>query len=169
MHSLATAGIARELGRRFPQEDPHDLFIAGLLHDFGTVVVAQVMPAPFRKALEYSLWNETSLHAALVAVCGVDHDAIGAQLLEKWRFPAALVQALRVQHQLSLDCSDLALATFAANQISIRLGHDFGGTTTATGWPHDLAPRLGGTLEQLLEALGDLQPVLQEARRFSHL
>jgi HD-like signal output (HDOD) protein len=169
MHSLATAGIARELGRRFPHEDPHDLFIAGLLHDFGTVVVAQVMPAEFRKALEYSLWHETSLHTALMVVCGVDHDAVGAQLLEKWRFPATLVQALRVQHALQPDCSDMALATFAANQISVRLGQDFGGTTVAEGWPAEMAPRLGGTLDQLLQVLGDLQPVLQEARRFSRM
>lgn len=168
-HSLSTAGIARELASRFMQQDPHDLFIAGLLHDFGTVVVAQAMPAEFSKAQEYAVWHETSLHTALQVVGGVDYDAIGAQLLDKWRFPQPLVQALRVQHALDTDCSDMALAVYAANQISNRLGMDFGGADSSAGWSAVLAQRMGGTLDQLMLDMGDLQPVLQEAVRFSRM
>ena len=70
LHSLVTAGIAKRLALRVQGADPNDCFIAGLLHDFGKVVVAQCMPAEYQRAVELSLWNETSLHAALRQVVG---------------------------------------------------------------------------------------------------
>ncbi|MBV5276635.1 HDOD domain-containing protein, partial [bacterium] len=57
LHSHTTASVARQLAQRLPLADVHDCFIAGLLHDFGKVVVAQFMPQEFRKALEMSLWQ----------------------------------------------------------------------------------------------------------------
>ncbi len=169
LHSLTVAGLARQLASRFAQADPHDFFIAGLLHDFGKVVVAQGMPAEFRRAREYGLWNETSLHVALQAVAGVDHAEIGAMLLEKWHFPAVLVAAIRQQHCVAPDCCDMALAVYAANQISNRLGMDFGATPQLQELIPAMAQRLGGTLDQITQAMGDLEPLLQEARRFSRI
>lgn len=48
---------------------------------FGKVVIAQVMPAEFRKALEFSL--ERSLAALCIReLLGIDHCEVGALLLE---------------------------------------------------------------------------------------
>lgn len=167
LHSLTTAGIARQLALPLPDADPHDFFIAGLLHDFGKVVIAQAMPAEFRKALEYSVWHEVSLHHALMQVAGADHSAVGALLLEKWQFPASLVDAVRYQYQVGLQDSPMADCVFVANQIAKRLGMDFGGTPTQEHLPASVAHRLGGTLTQIMEAMGDLRPILEEAKRFS--
>ncbi len=97
LHSLATAGIAKQLASRVGDADPMDCFIAGLLHDFGKVVFAQAMPQEFRRALEVSQWQETSLHQALREIIGVDHAVVGAMLVEKWRFAPQLVEAIRNQ------------------------------------------------------------------------
>lgn len=169
LHSLATAGIAKQLGQRRADVDPHDCFIAGLLHDFGIVVVAQFMPQEFRKARETSLWNETSLGLALREVVGVDHAAIGAMLAEKWRFAPNLIETIAHQHEPHLLDTGLMACVFAANKISQKLGFDFGGGQVLEPLPVQIAMRLGGTLDEVMASLGDLTPMLDEAKRFSSI
>jgi putative nucleotidyltransferase with HDIG domain len=168
-HSLTTASIARALGARFPAIDAHDFFIAGLLHDFGKVVLAQVMPAQFAQAQEFSLWHEVPLHQALREVTGIDHAEVGAMLLEKWRFPATLVDAIRWQYTSAEHASVIAVCMFAANQICKYTGTDF----AITSKPEALSPAmeqiLGGTLDSIIESLGDVSAILQEATQFSDL
>lgn len=167
MHSLASAGIARALGQRLAGTDPHDFFIAGLLHDFGTVLVAQVMPGEYRRAVEYAAWHATSVHQALLDMAGVNPSALGAALLELWRFPHSLVDAMRNQPHVMETSSDLSVAVYAANFIAEAAGAGFGGAPAAAPFAAIAAERLGGTLDDIRGNLGDLTPVLEEARRFS--
>jgi len=169
LHSLTTAAIARQLALRLPQIDPHDAFIAGLLHDFGKVVVAQFMPAEFRRSVEMSLWNEQPLHQALLEVIGVDHAEVGAMLAEKWRFAPDLVDTIRHLHTPEQCDTDMLACVFAANQISKRLGLDFGGCPVETALPDVVARRLAGPLDAVQASLGDLSPLLNESRLFSSL
>ena len=97
LHSLATAAIAKQLALKADDADPMDCFIAGLLHDFGKVVLAQFMPGEFRAALLGSQKHGISLHQALRSVLGVDHAVVGAMLVEKWRFAPHLVETIRHQ------------------------------------------------------------------------
>ncbi|MDQ6989595.1 MAG: HDOD domain-containing protein, partial [Mariprofundaceae bacterium] len=58
LHALATASIARQLAQQLAQEvdrqafDAVDFFVAGLLHDFGKVVLVRAMPEDFAKAVQ---------------------------------------------------------------------------------------------------------------------
>ncbi|MDO8248636.1 MAG: HDOD domain-containing protein, partial [Rhodoferax sp.] len=163
IHSLATAGIAKQLALRVDDADPMDCFIAGLLHDFGKVVFAQFMPQEFRKALEASQWNETSLHLALREIIGVDHAVVGAMLVEKWRFPADLVETIACQYGPEVKDTPMIACVFAANQISKKLEFGFGGNPSVEELPAPLAKRLGGTLDDIIASLGDLAPMVEEA------
>ncbi len=169
IHSLATAGIAKQLALRVDGADPMDCFIAGLLHDFGKVVFAQFMPQEFRKALEASQWNETSLHLALREIIGVDHAVVGAMLVEKWRFPADLVETIGCQYGPEVKDTPMIACVFAANQISKKLEFGFGGNPWVEELPAPLAKRLGGTLDEIIASLGDLAPMVEEARIFSRI
>lgn len=169
LHSLACAGIARQLASRWADADPNAFFIGGLLHDFGKVVVAQAMPKAYRQATESAIWNETSLYRALLDVAQVDTGEVGSLLLERWRFPQDLVDAIRWQHALQEHPTPMAAALFAANQMSKILGVDFGGSAQPEPVPAVLQERLGATLESLLQSGEDWQSVVQEARRFAHL
>ncbi|MFZ3082181.1 HDOD domain-containing protein [Rhodoferax ferrireducens] len=167
LHSLSTAAIAKQLALRLDDADPMDCFIAGLLHDFGKVVFAQFMPAEFRKALETSQWNESSLHLALRDVIGADHAVVGAMLVEKWRFPADLVETIRYQYGPEIKDTPMIACVFAANQISKKLEFGFAGNRCVEQLPPAIAQRLGGTLDELIVSLGDLAPLLEEAKIFS--
>jgi putative nucleotidyltransferase with HDIG domain len=166
LHSLATAGIAKQLALRVDNADPMDCFIAGLLHDFGKVVFAQFMPQEFRRALEASQWNETSLHLALREVIGVDHAVVGAMLVEKWRFPADLVETIGHQYGPELKDTPMIACVFAANQIAKKLAFGFGGNPFVEELPPMVAKRLGGTLDEVIASLGDLAPMFEDAKVF---
>ena len=169
LHSLTCAGVTRQLAQRLPLADSNDCFIAGLLHDFGKVVMAQFMPVEFRRSMEMSLWNELPLHLALRKVMGVDHATLGAMLAEKWRFAPDLVSTIRYQHEPEQCDTDMMACVFAGNQISKRLGFDFGGCQVLLPLAATVAQRLGGSLDAVAASLGDLSPLLDESRLFSNL
>ena len=167
LHSLATASIAKQLALRVDDADPTDCFIAGLLHDFGKVVFAQFMPEEFRKALERSQADGSSLHRALQESIGVDHAVVGAMLVEKWRFAAPLVETIRHQYGAQRKDSDMIACVFAANQISKKLQFGFGGNPYVEELPPDVEKRLGGSLDDVIASLGDVHKLFEEAKIFS--
>jgi putative nucleotidyltransferase with HDIG domain len=169
LHSLATAGIAKKLALKLDDADPMDCFIAGLLHDFGKVVFAQFMPAEFKAALEQSQSQGTSLHTALRQTIGADHAVVGAMLVEKWRFAPALIETIRNQHGADLKDTDMIACVFAANQIAKKLNFGFGGNTCIEELPAPIAKRLGGSLDEVIVRMGDLQPLFEEAQVFAKM
>lgn len=168
LHSLATAAIAKQLAAKLDDADPMDCFIAGLLHDFGKVVLAQFMPQEFRSALLVSQSQGTSLHLALREVLGgADHAVVGAMLAEKWRFAPHLVEAIRNQYGPETTDSDMVACVFGANQIAKKLHFGEAGNALVEELPPAIAKRLGGTLDEVIARLGDLNPLFEEAKIFS--
>ena len=169
LHSLSTAGVAKQLALRVEGADPMDCFIAGLLHDFGKVVFAQFMPEEFKKALAFSQVNQSSLHLALREIVGTDHAVVGAMLVEKWRFSPELVDTIRHQHNPERKDTPMIACVFAANQISKKLEFGFGGNPYVEELTPTIEKRLGGTLDELIVSLGDLAPLFEEAKLFSKI
>jgi len=169
LHSLATAGIAKQLALNVDGADPMDCFIAGLLHDFGKVVFAQFMPTEFQKALEISQHNESSLHLALREVIGTDHAVVGAMLVKKWRFPPNLIETIEHQHGQQLKDTPMIACVFAANQISKKLQLGFGGNLYVEQLPPMIVQRLGGSLDELIVSLGNLATLFDEAKLFANI
>ena len=169
LHSLATAGIAKQLAARVGDADPMDCFVAGLLHDFGKVVLARCMPAQLQRALEISRANNSSLHLALREVLGADHATVGAMLVEKWRFAPGLIETVRHQYGPEPPDSAMIACVFAANQISKQLNFGNAGNPFVSELPLAVARRLGGSLEDVILSLGDLGPMFEEAKQFSQV
>ena len=169
LHSLATAGIAKKLALRVDNADPMDCFIAGLLHDFGKMVFAQFMPAEFRRALEISHANHSSLHLALQQTIGVDHAVVGAMLVEKWRFSPALIATIGRQFGPEPKDTDMIACVFGANQIAKKMQFGSAGNDCIEPFPPEVERRLGGSMEEVMAQLGDLQQVFEEAHVFAKL
>jgi HD-like signal output (HDOD) protein len=109
------------------------------------------------------------LHLALRGIIGADHANIGALLVEKWRFPADLVETIRYQYGPELKDTPMIACVFAANQIAKKLEFGFAGNCFVEELPPAIADRLGGSLDEVITALGDLAPVFEEARVFSRI
>jgi putative nucleotidyltransferase with HDIG domain len=169
LHSLATAGIAKQLASRVKDADPMDCFIAGLLHDFGKIVFAQFMPNEFRDALLTSSKDQSSLFVALQQEVGADHAIVGAMLVEKWRFAPHLIETIRHQHLGDLKDTDMIACVFGANQISKKLNFGFGGNYCVDEFPPAVQKRLGGSLDEVIASMGDLNPLFEEAKIFAKI
>jgi putative nucleotidyltransferase with HDIG domain len=169
LHSLATAGIAKQLALKVDDADPMDCFIAGLLHDFGKVVFAQFMPDEFKAALSESQLTGNSLHIALEKTVGADHTFVGGMLVEKWRFAPNLVETIRHQNVTNLKDTDMAACVFAANQISKLRRFGDAGNPHIESFPAMVQRRLGGDIEAVIQSIGNLDDLFEEAKIFAKL
>ncbi|HEX3718069.1 MAG TPA: HDOD domain-containing protein [Verrucomicrobiae bacterium] len=78
---------------------PSLAFTAGLLHDIGKLLLTQILTAKNRADIRQKMTVNGLLRVeAERAVLGVDHAEAGACLLEKWRLPEILVEAVAHHH-----------------------------------------------------------------------
>lgn len=114
-HSLAVAGAMERLGRKArPGEARDHLFVVGLLHDIGKVVLIEFFRESFLQALEETQRPETALlHEAERGLFGFDHGEIGAMLLTRWKIPPVITGPIGVHHRRNfpegVDEADVAL------------------------------------------------------------
>jgi len=104
-HSYATAMICKYMYQRLkrpPQADIATVFMAGLLHNIGQVILAT------RVDHEYFDRDLPSLHDQLLcdaeqALYGIDHAEVGAMILDSWNMPDILIQSARHHHASNDD------------------------------------------------------------------
>lgn len=155
LHSLTTASIAQHIAKKFNIEaDATDVFVAGLLHDFGKAVLAQFETGLFAQAVQEAAANQESLHIAELRVIGADHAQVGGMLAEKWDLPTELVNCIREHHQgISSPLGD---CIFIANQISKQAGFGSSGNMIIEEFPDYIVQRFGLDLQGMVIQLGDL-------------
>lgn len=98
-HSLYTGVIARILAGRMRAPNTERYFIAGLLHDIGSLAMYKQLPDQCATTLRRAREELTPLHLIEQEVLGFDHGEVGAELMHAWRLPAALVEAIHFHHQ----------------------------------------------------------------------
>lgn len=171
LHSLTTAAISKRLAERLglPPSECSDCFVAGLLHDFGKVVFAEFMPDEFKLALEKSKTQQLPLHQTELEFIGLSHAQAGRILAEKWGLSDQLIDAIAHHHNHDNTHNILRDCVFAANQISKHLQFGDGGNPVIDPFPEPIVVRFGLPLMPLCDALGDLDPIKQEAQGFINL
>lgn len=115
-HSLATAlcaqSIANETGH------PSDLaFLQGLLHDLGRLALAVQFPEAYTQVASYRSAHDGTAYHAELAVLGIDHAEIGANLAEHWLFPPAIVAAIAAHHEPDEEAITPAAIVYLADNI----------------------------------------------------
>ena len=100
-HSVAVGVYARLLGAAAGQGGAERLFVAGILHDIGRLVLFKKMPHAAVEAIYYAQANGLPLHAAEEEVMGFSHSLVGGLLLRAWKFPDALVSCVACHHKPS--------------------------------------------------------------------
>jgi len=97
-HSLACGTIARILAARGNMAETEQLFVAGLLHDIGKLVIFKYYPEHARACLHLAASSATSLFEAEKTVVGLNHAQVGRYLLEKWKLPRNLTDIVVFHH-----------------------------------------------------------------------
>ena len=98
-HSAGTAAVARELAFRLgrPTASPK-VFLAGLLHDIGKLLLIQTGDAAYAALVEENP-QPNSVHLKEQAQWGYDHAILGGQVLLSWKLPEPIPQIVACHHQ----------------------------------------------------------------------
>lgn len=127
-HSLACAITAKYLAEATHQTHPEQFFIAGLLHNIGSLVLYQSVPELAREAINSGRFGHEILHEAEKRIIGFDHAEVGAVLIENWRLPDSLAQVARYHHQpTKADHDQLEIAIVHVADVmvsSVPFGHN---------------------------------------------
>jgi HD-like signal output (HDOD) protein len=98
-HSAGTAVIARELAMSLRSAPlAPKVFLAGLLHDIGKLLVIQTGDKDYAELAAREL-VPSSVHLKEMALWGFDHAMLGAHVLRSWHIPAPIPQLIACQHR----------------------------------------------------------------------
>ena len=143
-HSYQTALyaflLARSIKRSYSQLD--DVYVAGILHDLGLIVVSYLHPELQEKIQKFCQEKDIPLKLLENFSYGLNHADTGALIASKWNFPEQLVEGIQCHHEplnARLPYKDLVFCVYLANimsniergrisfeQIEPPVLHDFG-------------------------------------------
>ena len=172
IHSAAVGMTARTLWEDFGQPGEvtsDDVYVAGLLHDAGLLVLEQHFPREFaevmtaRATLGGRLWQYEEEHL------GMDHGAVGGLLLGRWSLPEFIAEAVTNHHhphQAGEDSQHLARIIQAAEVLCTELGAGLHEEGSADCSPADVMTEIGATEEQIAGYAAEVPRIAAKAQQF---
>lgn len=123
-HAIATGLLAKKLAKRCNVLGTERLYVAGLLHDIGSLLLYSQHPELASEILMIANGDEEVLFEAEMDLIGFSHAHVGAALMEAWRMPESLLSAIQYHHNpaeapdINLDAAILYLANYLSNSCS---------------------------------------------------
>ncbi len=97
-HSIAVAVLGQVLSVRKTPRAIERIFVGGMLHDIGRLVLLRHAPLAMTKVLAAAEAEKAPLVEMERRMLGFDHAELGGRLLEKWGFPRILSDLVRYHH-----------------------------------------------------------------------
>ena len=149
--SIYTAAIIEGLTRAMPRAERPEAgltYLAGLLHNFGYLLLAHVFPPHFSLICRHLEVNPHLCHTYVEQhLLGISREQIGTWLMKLWDMPEELSAALRFQHDPSYDGENSAFPNLVCLATRLLRSHGIGSGPQAE-IPDDLLDRLGITREK---------------------
>jgi len=124
-HSIACGIISRILAanKNIPQTE--QMFVSGLLHDIGRLIIYQYFPDQAKTLLNLSATSDKLLYQQENSILGGNHTLIGKYLLKTWKLPLELENNIFFHHNPSaahdpIQAAIVHLADIMVN--ALRLG-----------------------------------------------
>lgn len=156
-HSVGCAIVARTIARMKSIDNYEEVSVAALLHDIGKVVLGLKFPDKYEKTISDAGRRNCHISDSERRVFEVTHAIAGAWLLEKWKFPINLVEAVEHHHKphLSKNAPLMASVVHFSDIVIRARGIGFAGD--------NIVPAINSTAWEMLELTErDLKEVLQE-------
>lgn len=116
-HAVGCGALARVLAAHIGGVSQEELFVAGLLHDLGRLVLLRSLPRHMAQAMALAREKGIPVVAAERELLGFDHAVVGRALLALWRLPPELAEAVGGHHAangLSLEAAIVHVSDAAA-------------------------------------------------------
>lgn len=97
-HSVCCGLLARIMGARVNLKQTEQLFVAGLLHDIGKLIVYKYFSRGAVEGFAVAANSKDSVYVAEKKVLGLHHTQIGKILLKKWQLPSVLKDIIVHHH-----------------------------------------------------------------------
>ena len=107
--SIYAAVFARIVAEDVGFKPAERLFVCGLLHDIGHLVLAARLPKVLQPLMEQALLTQRPLHALERELLGFDYADVGAALMRRWQLPDALLAPVALHTRPSPDAEREAL------------------------------------------------------------
>lgn len=107
-HALATALFATWIGKR-NQIDTSSLFLAGILHDIGSLALTSKYPQHYEEVRQLAVRDDLFMHEAERQLLGFDHADVGAALCRHWNLPEDIVLAIASHHKVGESANGASL------------------------------------------------------------
>jgi HD-like signal output (HDOD) protein len=168
-HSLAVAQLTELVVQHMTvKEDTNtdEVFIAGLLHDLGLLVLATHYPSEYRAIRKAAAVERKPLDEVEDALLGIDHGMIGEILAAHWMLPTSVCAAIRAHHRVDLAGAEYRQNAMIVHVAEAACGHaqlaDIGEGVLLR--PDDpIAAELGIDPEGLSVILAEAQVLAEEA------
>lgn len=127
-HAYTCGLTAQIIGEHFNLSQS-ELFISGLIHDIGKLVMFMAFPASYPILHDHSLANHFQSISSEVEEFGTGHDDVGFELARRWQLPDQLCSAIGYhhkpqeapyykQHPLIVQVADLLSLIYCCSDIS---------------------------------------------------
>jgi putative nucleotidyltransferase with HDIG domain len=127
MHSIGCAVTSKVIGKKMGMQNLEEVFLCGLLHDIGKLVLHKYYEKGFSGVLHLIKEKEILMRDGEQELLGVDHAEVGGKLAEKWNLPKIIVAAIRFHHNPPLAHGSEAIAAIAHSSDilcrAIRIGN----------------------------------------------
>jgi HD-like signal output (HDOD) protein/CheY-like chemotaxis protein len=100
VHSLATALIAERIAKRMGTVNTEEAFLAGLLHDFGILLLDEFFPSIFEKILEATTDNGSRFIDNEKKLLGITRNDIIKELFTNWKIPESIIEAIGTHYDI---------------------------------------------------------------------
>lgn len=98
MHSIACGLAARTIAKNMDERHVEPYYIAGMLHDVGSLIIYKEVPEKAREILMRCRSEGLPLSLVEEDVLGFTHAQVGAIVFTKWGLPKSLVEAVLHHH-----------------------------------------------------------------------
>jgi len=124
-HSIAVGVIAKSLGELSGAMNTENLFVSGIIHDFGKLFFLKVAREEYLEIINNAIENKISLSSSEKLHFGVNHDIIGGLLAKKWQLPNNIIESINFHNSKKLNFTNnkqiacIQLANIIANMLNL--------------------------------------------------
>jgi len=166
-HSLGVGAASRWIAHRvgLDSRETERAFLAGMLHNFGSVLIALQMPKVYRRVAVIADSTDRPPFLVEREILGMDHFEIGGLVAEKWKLESSISQAITYHREMSEDVERTALmeVLWMASKIVGILRPD--SAHVEESHP-DLGSTLNMTLDELLAEKGSIELAVERVQIF---
>lgn len=167
-HGVAVGSSAKVIATVRGERETERNFVAGLLHDIGIMISAQLQPERLSRHIARARADSCTLVFAERADQGFDHAELGAAVMERWRLPQVMIEVVAGHHRPMLtaayarECADVHFSDLLVDALGYGAAGEYivppldAHSWELCGVPVAQLPRIADALERQVVELTDI-------------